>query len=130
MSLHGWLQDAVNPLSGRVAQVGWRQTVERDFQRAMEQVRAVSSRMIVLEHWPGVGAIDLLDQDGLAVDLKWARSGDTLCNSAWDVAKLATALVEERVKDAWIAVGHRSHTGLRGLPEWSCSSRRCTKRTP
>jgi hypothetical protein len=56
MSLHGWLQDAVNPLSGRVAQVGWRQTVERDFQRAMEQVRAVSSRMIVLEHWPGVGA--------------------------------------------------------------------------
>jgi hypothetical protein len=105
VSLDGWLQDAGKPLSGRAAQVGWRRTVERDFQRAIEQVRAVSSRMIVLEHWPGVGAIDLLDQDGLAVELKWARSGDTLCNSAWDVAKLATALVEERVEDAWIVAG-------------------------
>ena len=57
----------------------------------------------MLEHWPAVGPIDLLDDHGLAVELKWAKSGDTLCNCAWDVAKLATALVEEQVQDAWIA---------------------------
>jgi hypothetical protein len=79
--------------------------VERDFQAAMEQVRAASSGTVMLDHWPGVGAIDLLDRHGRAVELKWAKSGDALCNTAWDVAKLATALVEERIADAWIAAG-------------------------
>ena len=106
MALGQWLQDAREPLEVRAAEIGWRRLVERDFQRAMEQVRAVASRAVMLEHWPRVGAIDLLDPHGRqAVELKWAKSGDTLCNSAWDVAKLATALVEERIADAWIAAG-------------------------
>jgi hypothetical protein len=105
VALKRWLQDARNPLKARAAQVGWRRTVERDLQRAMEQARPVSPRTVVLKCWPAVGPIDLLDSHGLAIELKWAKSGDTLCNSAWDIAKLATALVEEQIEDAWIAAG-------------------------
>jgi hypothetical protein len=105
VTFHGWLEDATNPLKGRAAEIGWRRTVERDLQRAMEQARAASAQTLALERWPGVGAVDLVDPQGLAVELKWAKSGATLCNSAWDVAKLGTALVEERIDDAWIAAG-------------------------
>jgi hypothetical protein len=105
VALDQWLQDARGPLEARAAEIGWRRTVERDLHRATEKARAVSSRTVVLARWPGVGAIDLLDQQGLAVELKWAKSGDTLCNSAWDIAKLATALLEERIREAWIVAG-------------------------
>ncbi len=104
--LQEWLEDAAEPLEARAAQVGWRRTVERDLQRAMEEGRpASSSRRVVLRHWPAVGAIDLVAEGGLAVELKWSKSGDGLSNSAWDIAKLATALAEGQLDYAWIVAG-------------------------
>jgi hypothetical protein len=113
-----WLQDAAEPLKARAAQVGWARTVERDFQRSMESVRAASPRTIVLEHWPGVGPVDLTADGGVAVELKWCKSGDGLCNGAWDIAKLATLLAERRADGAWIAAGAP-------VEHWAQSRGRC-----
>lgn len=104
MTLAQWLQDARESLKVRAAEDG-RPLRERDFQRAMEMTRRASPRSVPLAHFPGVGPVDLMNDSLGAVELKWCNSGDTLCNSAWDVAKLATLLAEGRVDNAWIAAG-------------------------
>ena len=114
--LERWLENAGASLKERADQVGWRQTVERDFQRAMEATRPASSLSVVLEHWPGVGPIDLVDERALGVELKWCRSGDALCNAAWDIAKLATALAEGAIGKAWIAAGAPVAHWISGAP--------------
>jgi hypothetical protein len=70
VGLDRWLEDAIEPLEARAAEIGWSRMVERDFQKAMELVRPATSRTVLLEHWPSVGAIDLLDVHGRAVELK------------------------------------------------------------
>ncbi len=78
---------------------------ERDFQRALEKVSGARSGALSLAAWPKVGRVDLELPDGVGVELKWCKSGDTLANCSWDVAKLATALAEHRLTDALIAAG-------------------------
>jgi hypothetical protein len=96
--------------------------VERDLQRALETTSGARSAALRLSRWPQVGRVDLMLRTGTALELKWARSGDTLCNCAWDIAKLASALAEGRAREAFIAAGAPSghwDAGARGTELFS-----------
>src|SRR4051812_24510253 len=84
---------------------GWTRTVERDLQKAVESASGMASRSLTLRSWPQVGPVDLAFPGDVAVELKWAKGGDTLGNCAWDVAKLASALVEREAKGAILVAG-------------------------
>jgi hypothetical protein len=79
--------------------------VERDFQRALESATGARPACVSLAHWPEVGPVDLMLENAVALELKWCRSGDTLGNCAWDVAKLGCAIAEGRVGEGFLAAG-------------------------
>jgi hypothetical protein len=86
-------------------EIGDDATTERHFQRAVEAVTPWHSGRISLDHWPQVGAVDLMLPNEVGVELKWAKGGDTLVNCSWDVAKLATAIGEGRLVHGFIVAG-------------------------
>lgn len=98
--------DAAGPALQEVARVkGWKRTVERDLQRAVEAASGARSSPVRLEHWPGVGSVDVMFPGQTAIELKWCKSGDTLANCAWDIAKLASALAEDEIEAGLIVAG-------------------------
>lgn len=83
------------------AEKGSKQVTERDFQRAVECVSGAHSGRIVLESWP----VDVILPTKTGLELKWCKSGDTLANCAWDIAKLATAIAEGKLERGLVAAG-------------------------
>jgi hypothetical protein len=79
--------------------------IERDLQHAMEAATGARSAAVTLSAWPNVGRIDLQLPGRVGLELKWCRSGDTLANCAWDIAKLATALRENRLAQGMVVAG-------------------------
>lgn len=109
--------EAAGPHLGDVARAkGWKRTVERDLQNALEDATGAHSVRIELEHWPAVGPVDLMLSSRVAVELKWCKSGDTLANCAWDIAKLGCALMEGEVEDAYVVAGAPSAHWRGGRP--------------
>ena len=89
---------------------------ERDLQRKLEDVSGAGSRPLRLAAWPNVGRVDLELADGVGVELKWCRSGDTLVNCAWDIAKLGTALAEGQLLVAILVAGAPTQHWNEGQP--------------
>jgi hypothetical protein len=83
----------------------WQGLKERDLQSAVSSVTGAGPRAIKLANWPAVGPVDVVLPDGVALELKWCRSGDTLGNCAWDIAKLACATAEGQVTEGHIVAG-------------------------
>jgi hypothetical protein len=92
-------------LQAAAAERGGDALVERDFQRAIEAASGARSARITLDRWPAVGSVDVMLADRRALELKWCRSGDTLANCAWDIAKLGCSIAERRVAEGFIAAG-------------------------
>lgn len=103
--LRGALEASVPDLQRAAREKGHGALVERDFQRALEEATGARSVSVELKRWPQVGPIDIVLTGGIALELKWCKSGDTLGNCAWDVAKLACALVEDKIAEGWIVAG-------------------------
>lgn len=97
---------AALPKLGATARAeGWKRTTERDLQRVLESASGMASASVTLEHWPQVGSVDLMFARRTAVELKWAKGGDTLANCAWDIAKLAALLAAGEVAVGVIVAG-------------------------
>jgi hypothetical protein len=75
---------------------------EHDLQEALEQASDSASSEIELKHCPEAGPVDLVLADETGVELQWCQSGDGLAALAWDIAKLATAIAERKLKDGWV----------------------------
>ena len=99
------LQRASASLQRVAADKGPARMTERDFQRAVEAASGARSGALELASWPNVGRVDLELPGRLGLELKWCRSGNTLANCVWDVAKLATALAEGRLDEGVIVAG-------------------------
>jgi hypothetical protein len=99
------LLEASPALQAAAAEKGWRALTERDFQRAVEGASGAHSAPIQLDRWPSVGSVDIMVPGRVALELKWCKSGDTLGNCAWDIAKLGCAIAEGRVARGLIAAG-------------------------
>jgi hypothetical protein len=99
------VSSAIPALQRAAEEKGWRRTVERDFQRAVETAGGVRSRAVNLERWPAVGSVDVLLSGGVGLELKWCKSGNALGNCAWDVAKLGCAIAEGQLAAGLIAAG-------------------------
>jgi len=99
------LEASAAELERAAASKGWNRTVERDLQHAVESVSGARSAAIRLAHWPSVGPVDVMLPSRVALELKWCRSGDTLANCAWDIAKLGCAVAEGEVDEALVAAG-------------------------
>lgn len=98
--------DACSPeLQVSAAAKGWDRTNERDFQRAVEAASGGHSASVLLTHWPTVGAVDIVLSGEVGLELKWCKSGDTLVNCAWDIAKLGCAIAEGQLTAGFIAAG-------------------------
>jgi hypothetical protein len=89
--------------------------VEQDLQHALEAATGASSADLDLRHWPEVGPLELVLDGNVALELQWCQSGDTLANCAWDIAKLACAVGERKVDQAWIVAA---------APAWHWRGRR------
>jgi hypothetical protein len=76
--------------------------------RRQVRLRPTATQPAALSDWPGVGDLDVkVDLPGGAawVELKWAKSADTLHNCLWDAAKLASALREGRARHGYLLAG-------------------------
>lgn len=78
---------------------------ERDLQSALQNATGALPASLRLQRWPGVGPLDLRLPDGIGLELKWAVSGDTLCNCAWDIAKLATGIAAGEIESGFLVAG-------------------------
>lgn len=99
----------VSRLDEFAVEIGPENLAEKHLQSAFDEVSGAGRESIRLEHWPGVGQVDVMVKPRLGVELKWARPGtDTLANCAWDVAKLATAVNEGTIDEGYIVAGARA----------------------
>jgi hypothetical protein len=99
------LEQSSSALQDVAAEKGWAKTQEGDFQRAIESAASASSGSIQLDSWPAVGPVDVVLPGNTGVELKWCKTGDKLANCVWDIAKLATAIAEEKLAYGLIAAG-------------------------
>lgn len=105
MSVLSTLEACSAELQQAATAKGWNGTVERDFQRAVESVSGARSAVVRLAHWPALGPVDVMLPGRVALELKWCKSGDTLINCAWDIAKLACAMAEGQADEGLVAAG-------------------------
>lgn len=87
---------AIPGLQARAAEKGREALRERDLQEALELATGTAH---------ATGALDLELAPRVGLELKWAQSGDTLCNCAWDIAKLGTAVAEGRLDAGYLVAG-------------------------
>jgi hypothetical protein len=99
------LEASIPGLRQTASERGWRQLREREFQRALEAATGRRSAALVLQQWPRVGRVDLQLDRGTALELKWAIDDNTLCNCAWDVAKLGAAIAGRKLQRGYLVAG-------------------------